>query len=244
MRMTVFAGPSLYGVDPDLLAGFDVRPPAGCGDLLAAVTDGASAIGLVDGVFGHAASVWHKEILYAIAEGIPVYGAGGIGALRGAECAAFGMIGVGRIFADYVSGRRVADADVNVAYAPGERGYAPLTVALVDVEATVEAIRTHSLLSPGACRALLRAAQRIHFEERTWPDIIFEAVLADGDATLAQAAVNLHARSQKGEDALMMLSRMREEAGSRLAAEADFTFVESRFFALLRHQMETGLSES
>ena len=243
MKMVVFAGPSLHGVDHALLEDFDFRPPAGCGDILAAVMGGAPAIGLIDGVFGHAPSVWHKEILHAIAEGIPVYGAAGIGALRGAECAAFGMIGVGRIFADYVSGRRVADADVSVAYAPGERGYAPLTVAMVDVEATVEMIRAHSMLSPGACRALLRAAQRLHFEERTWPDIIFEAVLADGDAGVAQEAVNLHARSQKFEDAVQMLSRMREETGSRLTAEADFTFVESSFFSVLRRQMETNLAE-
>ncbi|MDQ0396330.1 TfuA-like protein [Labrys monachus] len=240
MRMTVFAGPSLYGIDEGFLDDFDMLPPAGCGDVLAAVAAGAPAIGLIDGVFGHAPSVWHKEILHAISEGIPVYGAAGIGALRGAECTAFGMIGVGRIFSDYVSGRRVADADVSVAYAPRERGYAPLTVAMVDVEATVEAIGANSVLSPGACRALLRAAQRIHFEERTWPDIIFEAVLADSDAVAAQEAVNLHARSQKCEDALLMLGRMREDAGSRVRSEPDFTFVESRFFSQLRHQLETG----
>ena len=47
----LFAGPSIYGLDLDL-AGVDLRHPAKQGDVIAAVRDGAAAIGLIDGYFG------------------------------------------------------------------------------------------------------------------------------------------------------------------------------------------------
>ncbi|MEJ0097006.1 MAG: TfuA-like protein [Bauldia sp.] len=50
-----------------------------------AVLAGASVIGLVDGVFENVASVWHKEILYALSEGVQVFGAASMGALRAAD---------------------------------------------------------------------------------------------------------------------------------------------------------------
>lgn len=238
MTTIIFTGPSLYGVDPGLFEGFDVRPPAGCGDVLAAAMTGATAIGLIDGVFDHAPSVWHKEILYAISQGIPVYGAASMGALRGAECATFGMIGVGRIFEEYASGQRVADADVGVAHAPAEFGYAPLSVALVDVEATLEAVQAAGALSPEVCQPLLAAARRLHFKERTWPDVVAKAGLGDPDAV--EEILERYARSQKQEDALALLARMRVDAGKPVA-KAEFTLAQSGFFVVLRNRVEARL---
>ncbi|MFC2250876.1 TfuA-like protein [Labrys portucalensis] len=240
MTTILFTGPSLHGVDPALLEGFAVRPPAGCGDVLAAAMTGADAIGLIDGVFDHAPSVWHKEILYALSEGIPVYGAASMGALRGAECAAFGMIGIGRIFEDYASGRRVADADVGVAHAPAEFGYAPLSLALVDVEATLEAIAEAGALPSTSCEALLAAARRIHFKERSWPDVVAQSGLAD--AASVEAVLERHAVSQKQADALALLARMRADAGKPFA-RPNFTLSQSGFFAVLRQRVEDRLEE-
>ena len=110
MTPLIFAGPSLYTVTPEQLSGIDLRPPAGKGDLLAAIRAGAKVIGIVDGTFEYGASVWHKEILFAIRQGVAVFGAASMGALRAAECADFGMIGIGRVFADYAAGRRRSDA--------------------------------------------------------------------------------------------------------------------------------------
>ena len=95
----VFAGPSVHGLGRHNLAGLDLRPPAGRGAILRAAADGAPAIGLIDGIYESEPAVWHKEILYALGRGIPVLGAASMGALRAAECAAFGMKGIGSIFA-------------------------------------------------------------------------------------------------------------------------------------------------
>ena len=59
----VFVGPSLHGASIDW-SGLEPRPPAAQGDVFAAVKQGATAIGLIDGYFGSTASVWHKEILF------------------------------------------------------------------------------------------------------------------------------------------------------------------------------------
>jgi hypothetical protein len=236
MNGVVFAGPSLHGADAALFADFDMRPPAGCGDVLAAALQGARAIGLIDGIFDHAMSVWHKEILFALEQGVRVYGAASMGALRGAECATFGMIGVGRIYEDYASGQRVADADVGVAHAPAEFGYAPLSVALVDVEATLEEVAKAGVLPSSTLGALLGAARSLHFKERTWADVIARAGL---DAAL-EALLERHARSQKQEDALALLARMRADAGMP-AAEAGFTLSRTGFFVELQRRAEARI---
>lgn len=126
MRPVVFAGPSIHGIAGQF-AGLDLRGPAACGDILDAVGQGIKVIGLIDGLYGDCAAVWHKEILYALSAGVTVFGAASMGALRAAECAAFGMIGIGHVFEDYRDGRRFSDADVAVNHAPRELGYSPLT---------------------------------------------------------------------------------------------------------------------
>lgn len=199
-RPIVFAGPSIYGLDVD--AGLELRPPAGCGDILRAVADGAPAIGLIDGLFETQASVWHKEILYALWIGVPVLGAASMGALRAAECAAFGMVPVGEIVAEYLSGKRTADSDVGVAHAPAELGYAPISVALVDAEATLAALVSEGQLSKVDGTKLLERASRMHFKHRTW-----EAVLDGHPQELIDAAATKPSRKQA--DALALLKLMR-----------------------------------
>src|SRR5436853_151187 len=112
----IFAGPSLYGFDSSAAhpgcEPVENRGPAAQGDIARAVVDGATAIGLVDGRYEDVAAPWHKEILYAIEQGVHVFGAASMGALRAAECAAFGMTGIGAVFERYHSGELTDDAAV------------------------------------------------------------------------------------------------------------------------------------
>ena len=62
------------------------------------------AVGIIDGYFQQVPSVWHKEILWAMAQGVHVFGSASMGALRAAELAPFGMRGVGLIFEAYRDG--------------------------------------------------------------------------------------------------------------------------------------------
>ena len=196
----LFVGPSLSGQDYDR-DGLDVRPPARQGDLYRAVLDGADAIGLVDGVFGFVPSVWHKEILFALEQGIPVLGAASIGALRAGECAAYGMQPIGPIAESYVTGARNADADVCLAHAPAELDFMPLSEPLVDVEATVAAMG----VTTGEAIALRLAAQSIYFADRTVAAIVAEAGLPPGFADRYRAS-RVRAKTA---DALLLVERLR-----------------------------------
>lgn len=211
MKPVVFGGPSLFGLPPALMRAFDVRDPARCGDVLRAAVDGARMIALVDGLFDQTPSTWHKEILWAVSNGVVLAGAASMGALRACECEPFGMIGVGRIFEDYRSGLRTADSDVALLHAPRELGYRPLTVPLVDAEATVALLRSEVVFGDGEAEAILHEASRLHFRERSWPAMLAALpVSAERRAELI-VLVDRHQVSQKAADARMLLELIADE---------------------------------
>lgn len=209
MTAVVFAGPSIYGLAKDTLAGIELHPPAACGDILRACRSDVSRIGLVDGVFESSPSVWHKEILLALSRGVRVSGAASMGALRAAECCHFGMEGVGRIFDQYRSGERSADADVAVLHAPAELGYRPLTVALVDAEATIAQLAGLDMLAADEAAALCNTARKLHFKERTWRDVLGLANLAGSRRAALGDVVRRHGVSQKTLDAKDLILRIK-----------------------------------
>jgi hypothetical protein len=182
----LFAGPSVYGTEwaasePVTRSGVECRGPAGQGDIARAVVEGATAIALIDGRYEDVAAVWHKEILYAIEEGVQVFGAASMGALRAAECADFGMIGVGAVFERYRSGELTEDAAVAQLHAPAEMEYVPLTEALVNVEATIRHFRRLDAVTEAEAAALDASARALFFKERTYRRILADAGLASGE---------------------------------------------------------------
>lgn len=202
----IFLGPTLAMSDPARLAPFDWRPPATQGDVLRAVNGGARVIGLVDGGFEGLPAVWHKEILFALSRGAHVFGASSMGALRAAELHVYGMRGIGAIFDWYASGRLDADDEVAVVHAPAEMGYAPLSVPLVNVRATLDALRG-CVLNSLVCEALLGAACTLHFKQRTWKQIAETAsVLASGIPDANWLVTN--AVDQKAIDARALITAM------------------------------------
>lgn len=157
MSIVVFLGPTLPHAEARQILDADYRPPAAHGDVLRAALGRPKAIALVDGVFERVPSVWHKEILFALSEGIPVYGAASMGALRAAELGAFGMRGSGDVYRAYAGGDLEDDDEVAVAHADAEHGWRPTSDALVDVRATLDAaVRAAVVPAPVALRVLER----------------------------------------------------------------------------------------
>jgi hypothetical protein len=95
-------------------------------------------IGIIDGYFEVTPTVWHKEILWAIAQGTRVHGSASIGVLRAAELCSFGIVEVGSIFAAYRDGILADDDEVAVMHGSEELGYTTLTEAMVNIRATLE----------------------------------------------------------------------------------------------------------
>ena len=215
----LFVGPSLFGQDVDA-TGIDLRPPARQGDIHRAVCDGADAIGLIDGVFGFVPSVWHKEILFALTEGVRVLGGGSLGALRAAECAEFGMEPVGAIARAYLNNVRYEDADVCLAHAPGEMDFVPLSEPLVDVEASVANLLQHDRIRDDQAWAWLEAARDLYFADRTVEAMLDRARLP---AELA-AEYRRHRVGVKARDALELVERLRALPERRGSAPEGWSF--------------------
>jgi len=223
MVKVLFAGPSLAGSD-FVANGIDVRPPAAHGDLLRAVLEGATAIGLVDGLFDAVAAVWHKEILFALAQGVAVLGAASMGALRAAECAPFGMRPIGAIAWSYASGMRDDDADVGLVHAPAELGWLPLTEPMVDVEPTVAELLRLGHLQPHEAASMLAHARTIHFSARSLDQLV-PLGLAERRSDLLQL-YQTHRIRQKQRDALELVDHLRVLPDAR-GPRSDFQFAES-----------------
>jgi hypothetical protein len=139
--VALFLGPTLPVAQASRLVDAAFLPPARQGDVYRAVKRLRPAvIGIIDGYFHQSASVWHREILWAMAEGIHVLGAGSMGALRAAELQKYGMRGVGRIFEAYRDGRFEPfqepfedDDEVAVIHGPPETGFVQVSEAMVDI---------------------------------------------------------------------------------------------------------------
>jgi hypothetical protein len=217
MSAVVFVGPSIHGSRLGHVPDIEVRPPAACGDLLRAAREGATTIGLIDGVFEGQASVWHKEILLALTQGVRILGAASMGALRAAECHDFGMEGVGRIFEAYKSGLRTADSDVAVLHAPAELCYLPLTIALVDAQATITGLSSRGIIHAKEVGMLSSQAAQLHFKERTWQRIC-SCLSAARQAAMLHAIQNF-AVSQKRMDAEELLARIGGPMATTITSE-------------------------
>jgi len=212
MSAIVFVGPTLSVDEVRACLDAECRPPAAQGDVYRAALERPRAIGIIDGYFDGVPAVWHKEILWAMAEGIAVYGSASMGALRAAELNVFGMRGVGRIFEDYRDGRLEDDDEVAVLHAPAELGFRLLSEPMVSIRATLAKAVEAGLIGTAGQAAVVEAAKALNYRDRSW-DRVLEAGGLDGAELealrgwLPEGQVDL-----KRADALSMLEVMASEA--------------------------------
>jgi hypothetical protein len=214
MTVVVFTGPTLPQSEAKARLGGTILPPARQGDIWRAVrAHRPVAIGLIDGVFLHEPAVWHREILWALAEGVPVFGAASMGALRAAELAPFGMQGVGKVFAAFRDGIWPGfpepfedDDEVAVIHAPAALGHKPLSDAMVDLRDTLLAASDDGVITVARAMALVRRLKALPFAERS--------LSAVGDGLDPASAAALRAWWPRGAvprkrlDALALLDRL------------------------------------
>jgi hypothetical protein len=238
MKRCVFVGPSLYGVT-DRPAEIEFRPPAAQGDLIRAAAGGARWIGLIDGYFGTCASVWHKEILYALSIGCHVWGASSMGALRAAECQSFGMRPVGLIASQFASGDLEDDADVALVHGPAEADYVPLTEPLVDARPTIAAMLAAGAIDRARSDDLIGAARSLHFAERTVEEVAKLATDSPVQRKELETLYEVHRVRAKQIDAILLVEEMcieppefvREDEWRRPAASASMEKLTREFKA-------------
>lgn len=211
MRAHVFLGPTLKAdvALEHLEAAY--HPPAEQGDVLRALNEGATSIGIVDGYFQFVPSIWHKEVLLALERGVSVYGAASMGALRAAELQQFGMVGVGEVFDWYVTGVIEDDDEVAVAHAPAEFGYRALSDAMVNIRDALSHAVAEGVISVALRDRLLDAAKALHYPDRSFARLLVDAPslgAGPGQVRRLKAFLAQQGPWLKERDAVAMLRRM------------------------------------
>lgn len=228
----VFVGPTITPAEARaILPAATYLPPVAQGDVYRAARHRPHAIGIIDGFFDHVPAVWHKEILSALDDGIAVFGAASMGALRAAELDAFGMIGIGDIYACYRDGVLEDDDEVAIAHATAEGGFRELSDAMVNIRATTRAAEQAAVVGP-TTRTLIEAAAKVLFyPERTYVAAIAGAEAMGADPLELQAfrawlpGGKINA---KRDDAVRMLARMQADLPRE---PSRFQFEHTVFFA-------------
>jgi hypothetical protein len=174
----VYCGPTIApAAAREIVPGAVVHPPVRHGDLLSLELSRGDAVVIVDGVFHEFAPVRHKEILELLARGVTVVGAASMGALRAAELSAYGMIGIGRIFAAYRDG--IIEADDEVAVVIAEAGDVRLSEALADIRLALRLAAEDGIISEHESGRLLEQARALPYPSRNWAALRAAAALAD-----------------------------------------------------------------
>ncbi|SFD92102.1 TfuA-like protein [Roseivivax sediminis] len=208
-------------------------PPCRMGDVFRALeTHRPRAIGIVDGYFEATPAVWHKEILYALSQGVAVFGASSMGALRAAELHPFGMEGVGAIFEAFAHGDLTDDDEVAVAHAEAAAGYDLASDPMVNLRRGLDLAKGASVIAEDDRTRIVAALKALPYPQRSW-----QAIWA-GAGGLAQARlralrdfVETTDCDLKAQDARALLDRIAEWDGAgRAAPKADHFDFEPTLF--------------
>jgi hypothetical protein len=232
--VVVFLGPSLSAPEArGMLPEATILPPARQGDIYRVARDyRPQAIALIDGRFATVPAVWHREILWAMAEArVRIYGAASMGALRAAELDAYGMMGIGKVYESYRIGRYAPftdpfedDDEVAVRHGPPETGCIPVSYAMVDARETLAAAEMGGLIGPRVRDQLAATLKRLHFPKRSLDRLAQAAAALPGSEGAALAAWLRagHTVSQKRRDAEGLLRRL--AAGVETTSPPAFVF--------------------
>ena len=220
VKPMIFLGPSLSHEKARKIFDADYRPPAKKGDFLRLAADpDIRIVGFVDGVFLQDYPPTPIEV-YQLArkEGVILAGAASLGALRAVELEKFGMVGIGKIFELYKSGRVDADDEVAVTFAP-EGDYRLQSEAMIDIRYNLFLAYKKKVISKKAKIALARVAKETYFPHRNYANILEDArgkhpaIAGEIDSFAAYIASNR--KSLKEIDAMRLVRYLKERYESQ-----------------------------
>ncbi len=206
--ITVFTGPTISAEEVQSVLSCRCLPPAAQGDIYKAALDKPRVIGIVDGYFQGRLSIWHKEILWAMSQGIHVFGCSSMGALRAAELHTYGMRGVGKIFESYRDGVIEDDDEVALLHGPEETGFAQVSEPMVNVRATLTAAADSGVIDAAFSALLLWLAKATFYQNLSWKGLLSSAEIRRYDSEQVQRLKDWLPEGRvdaKRRDALQML---------------------------------------
>lgn len=216
----IFLGPSLSHDKARKIFDADYRPPAKKGDFLRLAADpNVRMVGFVDGVFLQDYPPTPIEV-YQLArkQGVLLAGAASLGALRAVELEKFGMVGIGKIFQLYKSGKVDADDEVAVTFAL-EEDYPLQSEAMIDIRFNLFLARKKGIIGKKAKVALAKVAKEIYFPHRNYAQIIEETKhrhpASAGEINSFASYIASNRKSLKEIDAIRLVQYLKEQYESR-----------------------------
>ena len=210
----IFLGPSLSHEKARKIFDADYRPPARKGDFLrlaAADFDVVEmAIGFVDGVFLQDYPPTPIEVYHlARKNGVLLVGAASLGALRAVELEKFGMVGIGKIFQLYKTGKVNADDEVAVTFA-SEGDYQLQSEAMIDIRYNLYLAHKKGVIKS----MLVRLAKEIYFPHRKYTYILEEArnryPMLESEINSFGSYIRSNRKSLKEMDAIRLVKYLKE----------------------------------
>jgi hypothetical protein len=241
----IFLGPSLPLDQAKSILDATYLPPVQQGDLLRLLELKPRYIGIIDGYFETVPAVWHKEILLALSQGVHVFGAASMGALRAAELSSFGMVGVGKIFEWFKNETISADDEVAVRHGPPDLNYLPLNQALVDLRDGCALAVEEGLIGSKLADQIISVAKALPFWDRTCETISagirqLQAV-EHHEIDAWQDFMRSRYVSLKARDAAALLVKVKEcLGGAWQPKKVDFGFEQTIFIERLLVEIAVG----
>ncbi len=223
----IFIGPTITVDEAKQHLDATYLPPVKYGDVYR-ITElyQPKIIGVIDGYFNQVPAVWHKEILWAINQGVKVYGAASMGALRAAELEPLGMIGCGKIFEAFQQGVMLPyvdeafedDDEVAVVLGPPELGYKALSDAMVNIRATLAKAHQQNVIDLQTRTKFINIAKNEFYPDRTYENLLAAAKQQDIATEQIQSLrtwIVENQIDQKKEDAINLLNLIQQHGLSQ-----------------------------
>ena len=184
------------------------KRPIQRGDLGQALKQHPDIIGIIDGVFHQNSAVGHKEILNVIKNGVKVYGASSMGALRASELDTLGMTGVGYVYTQYATGE--VDSDDDVAVMLDSESLESLSVPLINMKYVFTSAVSENIITEEEKDELLKVAKKTYYPQRNYGQTLSESDL-DNDKKSELIDFIRTSPDIKKEDAKELLETIKNE---------------------------------
>jgi TfuA protein len=213
----IFLGPSLNHEKARKIFDADYRAPARKGDFLRLAADfdvAEMAVGFVDGVFLQDYPPTPIEVYHlARKNGVLLVGAASLGALRAVELEKFGMVGIGKIFRLYKTGKLNADDEVAVTFS-SEGDYQLQSEAMIDIRYNLYLAHKKGFISEKAKSLLVKLAKEIYFPHRKYTYILEEArskyPMLESEINSFDRYIRSNRKSLKEMDAIKLVKYLKE----------------------------------
>jgi hypothetical protein len=211
------------------------HPPVKCGDLIRLFRLKPKRIVIIDGLYERVPAVWHKEIMLGLDNGIEIYGAASMGALRAAELYPFGMIGVGQVFQDFLNKKLNDDDEVAVLHQNQDRNYTSINDAMVNIRSTLELACQQGIITIATKTHLIEDCKRQFYPHRSLKKSIlkFEKQNPTDCKSLSRWLTTVGMVDIKKQDAQLVLAHVQEAILSGSPTKLNVVMPVTKFIASL-----------